>query len=85
MMTQGNPLPPGLGVPAGMANAPGQVLRVFGRGAGNAPAIAGGNPFYPNASLRYATIIGRNQGGWKFYLQVVDSVTNQISEARRIL
>jgi hypothetical protein len=73
------------GAAAGMANAAGVALRVFGRGAGNAPAIAAGNPFYPSATLKYATIIGRNSGGvWKFYLQAIDSGTNQISEARRI-
>ena len=84
MVTQHNPLPVGIGVAAAMANAPGATLRVFGRGAGNAPAIAGGNPFYPNLNLRYATIIGRNAGGWKFYLQAINAATNQISEARRI-
>jgi hypothetical protein len=84
MITQGNPAPGGIGVAAGMANAPGVAMRVFGRGAGNAPAIGGGNSFYPNATLRYATIIGRNVGGWRFYLQAIDSVTNAISEARRI-
>jgi hypothetical protein len=51
------------GIAAGMANAAGAALNVFGRGAGNAPAIAGGNPFYPNANLRYATIIGHDAGG----------------------
>lgn len=84
MIAQGNPPPGGIGVAAAMANAAGGALRVFGRGAGNAPAIAGGNPFYPNANLEYATIIGRNAGGWRFYLQAIDSGTHQISEARRI-
>lgn len=83
MITQGNALPVGIGVAAAMANAPGAALRVFGRGAGNALPIAGGDPYYPDATLQYATIIGRNSGAWKFYLQVVDSATHQIS-ARRI-
>lgn len=74
------------GAGAGMANAAGAALHVFGRGAGNAPAINGGNSFYPNATLEYATIIGRNSGGgWKFYLQAIDSTTHNISEARRIM
>lgn len=74
------------GAAAGMANAPGAALRVFGRGTGNAPPINGGNNFYPNATLEYATIIGRDSGtGWKFYLQAIDSTTHQISEARRIM
>lgn len=69
---------------AGMANAPGALLRVFGRGAGNAPAVAGGNPYYPNAALEYATIIGRRKNAaWKFYLQVVDP-TGALAEHRRI-
>jgi hypothetical protein len=78
MIAQANPA-------AGMANAQGAALHVFGRGAGNAPAIGGGNPFYPNANLGWATIIGRNAGGWKFYLQAIQAGTNQIMEARRIL
>lgn len=74
------------GAAAGMANAPGAALRVFGRGAGNAPAVNGGNAFYPNLTLQYATIIGRNSGGgWKFYLQAIDSATHNIVEARRIM
>lgn len=68
---------------AGMANAGPAALSLFGRGAGNAPPIGGGNSFYPNANLTYATIIGRNVGGWKFYMQAIDNGGN-ISEARRI-
>ncbi len=84
MINQGNLAPPGIGIAAAMANAPGAALHVFGRGAGNAAPVAAGNAFYPNASLQYATIIGRNAGAWKFYLQAIDSATHQISEARRI-
>jgi hypothetical protein len=82
-----NQLPPQLpggGVAAGMANAPGATLNVIGCGAGQAPAIPAGNPFYPNNNLAHATIIGRLGNNWKFYLQAIDA-TNQIVEARRIL
>jgi len=72
------------GAAAGMANAPGASLRVFGRGAGNAPAIGEQNPFYPNLALQYATIIGRRKNDiWKIFLQVVDT-TGALSEHRRI-
>ena len=86
LLNQGNPPPGGIGAAAGMANAAGAALTVFGRGAGNAPVVGGGNPYYPDGTLQWATIVGRFQNGaWKFYMQAVDRNTNQISEARRIL
>jgi hypothetical protein len=85
MIDQGKPAPAGIDVAAAMANAPAAPMRVFGRGAGNAPAVAGGNPFYPNATLEYATIIGRlKANSWKFYLQAIDTATHGTVEARRI-
>jgi hypothetical protein len=74
----------GGGAPAAMANAAGAPLRIFGRGVGNAPPLAGGNSFYPAVNLGWATIIGRNAGQWKLYMQSV-SPALQITEARRIL
>lgn len=80
IVAQGNAA--GMANAGGPANAGGAAVTVFGRGAGNAP-VAAGNPFYPNANLTYATIIGCNTAGWRFYMQAVDTGGN-ISEARRI-
>ena len=68
-----------------MANAPGTALSVFGSGAGNAPVVGTGNPFYPTPVTGWASIFGLTKGGgWRFYLQVVD-INGNIQEARRIL
>lgn len=72
-----------------MANAGNTALAVFGAGAGNAPAVRGGNSFYPDRtvnSFKWASIIGMNKGGagWRFYLQVIGDPGN-ILEARRIM
>ena len=72
-----------------MANAGNTALTVFGAGAGNAPGVHGGNPFYPDRlvnSFKWASIIGMNKGGngWRFYLQVIGDPGN-IQEARRIM
>jgi hypothetical protein len=72
-----------------MANAGNTALSVFGAGAGNAPAVRGGNPFYPDPAVnlfKWASIIGMNKGGngWRFYLQVI-GVPGNILEARRIM
>ncbi|MBV8186026.1 MAG: hypothetical protein JO339_02190 [Alphaproteobacteria bacterium] len=85
MIDQGGAPPLGIGVAAGMANAPGAALQVFGRGVGNASAVGNANPFYPDNNLKQATIIGRNAGGWELYLQTIALATNQIGEARQIL
>jgi len=72
-----------------MANAGNTALTVFGAGAGNAPAVRGGNPFYPDRlvnSFKWASIVGMDKGGngWRFYLQVIGD-PNNIQEARRIM
>jgi len=74
-----------LTVNGAMANAPGRALSVFGSGAGNIPANAPDNPFYPAPVTGWASIIGLTKGGqWRFYSQVVD-INGSIPEARRIL
>ena len=56
---------------AGMANAPGAVLNVFGSGAGYVPRVAGGRQFYPPDSR--ACIVGIQAAGWRFYVQVLNA------------
>jgi hypothetical protein len=71
---------------AGMANARGAPLYVFGREAGNIPVKGQVNPYYQLNPLArgHGTIIGFKAGGWSLYFQAVD-YSGAIVDHRRIL
>ena len=87
----GNALAQRLMLNGAHANAAAVAAQVFGAGAGNAAAIAGGNSFYPNTALapfRWVSIFGLMKGGgaWRFYMQVIGPMpAHDIMQARRIL